>query len=208
MGLHEYICKNCGVVKEAKYESQKKQFCSHKCANSYRNKHAPKIRGSVTCQTCGKLFEVFLGDSRLKNGGVKYCSKKCSSEAQRTGSVVKCKQCGKEFYTTRNEFCSHRCANDYKSETADKKLYKENGYLVKHIRGYNKKGNAKLHRLVMEEHLGRKLESGEVVHHINGDITDNRIENLRVMTIGEHSSMHRKQEKANGKHLFGGYHNN
>lgn len=46
------------------------------------------------------------------------------------------------------------------------------------------------HRFIMEQYLGRKLYKNEVVHHINGDKSDNRIENLEVVLLKEHSSMH------------------
>lgn len=49
------------------------------------------------------------------------------------------------------------------------------------------------HRLIMEKVLGRYLNSDEVVHHINNDPSDNRPENLLVMTVGEHSKMHRNR---------------
>lgn len=46
------------------------------------------------------------------------------------------------------------------------------------------------HRRIMEEYLWRELLPNEIVHHKNWDKSDNKIENLEVMTREEHSKLH------------------
>lgn len=48
------------------------------------------------------------------------------------------------------------------------------------------------HRIIMESFLGRNLNRHEVVHHINENKKDNRLENLQLMSLSEHSRMHMK----------------
>ena len=64
--------------------------------------------------------------------------------------------------------------------------YHSQGY--KHIRkngGYKRE-----HQFICEQHLGRKLEKWEVVHHINGVKLANNIENLFVCSRKQHNKAH------------------
>jgi uncharacterized protein (DUF1330 family) len=72
------------------------------------------------------------------------------------------------------------------------------GGTCKHSKGYiliwkkdhpycDVRGYVPEHRLIIEKNLGRYLTKEEDVHHINGNKKDNRLENLELLSHGEHS---------------------
>ena len=52
-----------------------------------------------------------------------------------------------------------------------------------------------LSRHLMEQRLGRMLTRTEIVHHINGDLTDDTIDNLEVLSTKEHRATTSQQSK-------------
>lgn len=55
------------------------------------------------------------------------------------------------------------------------------------------------HRLIMEKYLGKKLKKNEVVHHIDGNKSNNNISNLQAMSNREHMYLHTKLNFEQGK---------
>lgn len=115
------------------------------------------------CLECGKDKSFYLSD--IRKGGGKYCSHKCRS--------IHCQRGG---------------GHNRKTLTM-----KSKGYILewapnhpRHVKGY-----VFQHRLVVERLLGRHLTKKELVHHKNGIKSDNRPENLEVMSAREHMSEHK-----------------
>lgn len=87
-----------------------------------------------------------------------------------------------------------RKRNDY--EFGGHEKLRSDGYIKVYVPEHpnaTKDGYVMKHILVVEKNIGRHLQPDEVVHHINHVRDDNRIENLRLMTMREHCSMHMKE---------------
>jgi hypothetical protein len=83
-------------------------------------------------------------------------------------------------YALNQVYCSGTCRNMARSKSA--RSMDRHGYIV--LRRYRSRKASQVyeHRVVMEEHIGRRLTADETVHHKNGVRDDNRIENLELWT--------------------------
>lgn len=112
-----------------------------------------------------------------------------------TSLLCHCQRCGKDFYVRpshvergNGKFCSRACYELDRNPNWPKRAPHSAGYLWRFDPQTG--GRVYEHRQVMEQHLGRKLDRYEMVHHINGIVTDNRIENLMVVNHVEHAVYH------------------
>lgn len=157
------------------------------------------------CKQCGKTFFVKQCDINYRPT-IKYCSQECYHASTRKEKQFRhCLNCGSEFVVVSRhkdkKFCCTKCATDNRRNKKRTATLGSNGY--KYVWFANGSGQ-KEHRFIIEQIIGRKLDRDEVVHHIDGNRSNNDISNLVVMSRGEHSALHRNKEIEKGKILFGG----
>ena len=118
-----------------------------------------------------------------------------------------CLNCNKELLLKRYEncngkynekFCSRKCLSQFwrgENHPAFKggRFIDNFGYVHILVEGAGK--YILEHRFLMENKIGRRLTNQEHVHHIDGDKSNNSLNNLMLLTINEHARIHGDERK-------------
>jgi hypothetical protein len=180
------ICKQCGKTfhcwpSDLIYHPSK--YCSIKCHGlATRKENNPTwSRIKKTCQLCGKFYEV--KKSRLSK--TKYCSQLCHNRANSKAATGRPRS---------QEFCEK--ISRAKQGSAHPRWKGERrvseGYVIFYL---GPKYYKKQARIKAEKAIGRKLKSNEIVHHINGNRSDDRNSNLLICTNKYHAWLHGRMKK-------------
>lgn len=204
-------CAGCGtqVVRRASDVARLKSgrvFCSEACRKQIGTK--PRRGSTKRCEECATEFYA------KPNTVSRFCSSECHNRHQRRSRVVlTCPVCAQDFSLGKataagrgeSPTCSRACDTLRRTTNAVGREHNgrpavrdHDGYIrvwqPDHPKAF-RNGWVLEHRLVMEQVLGRFLETGEHVHHINGRKWDNRPENLAVLGHSEHSVITQAERK-------------
>lgn len=177
------VCETCGAEFEVKMSQSKgRRFCSLACRDAGKS--------MVTyCLQCGKEIHTHVKNQQ------RYCSISCGVTARnltdqnpsyhRDISGPNNPMYGVRRFGEDNPMYG-RTGEDSPAFAGGRKV-RSDGYIMilapdDHPVHSNPYPYVLEHRLVMEQHLGRYLEAEEVVHHIDGDPSNNAIENLQLFT--------------------------
>lgn len=147
------------------------------------------------CLKCDKLTKT------IRRGLCDSCARKSRNRSP----LVRCAcGCGELIHSISYRGIPIRFKHGHNSRGKNNPMYKNGLRIGKYISVMTteKHRNGRLktkyqHRLIMEQHIGRKLTAKEDVHHIDGNKHNNDISNLQLLLKSEHTIITHTIDKSN-----------
>ena len=135
------------------------------------------------CTVCGLPREV----------GHKMC-RECYLKDKRQKAKERYKKFGRYFYYKRCIVCNKNMKAWKSTQTMCSTCYKKyQSALIGNqhsTNNYNYIKEKPEHRVIVEKLLGYKLKSNQVIHHIDGNVKNNSLKNLIVLSRKDHGKLH------------------
>lgn len=168
------ICEVCGKVYFVKnYRKEKTRFCSKKCQGKW-----------LADNILSKIDKSYLMGNKFREG-------KIPTNHFEKGHIPWNNNLKGLHLSKETEFKKGQKPKTYKPVGSISQRNMKDGKVRNFIK-VEEPNKWELYAVFLVKQAGIKIPKGNVVHHINKNCLDDRIDNLEVLTRSEHINLHRK----------------
>lgn len=180
-------CAYCGkIFNIPACRDWREKCCSSDCKLKKRSEEVSerRVNRKRACKICGSIF--YPRGAQIANGDGVYCSTDCQHKGIKGRSLSEDHKKNISI-SLKNSAIFKLSIKRGPEHNAFKYKTMSSGYVFITVESFIKRAE---HRVVLEQKIGRKLTSKEIIHHKDFNKTNNDPDNLEIMSRSGHAKLH------------------